>query len=156
MVNNSPGHQAVGLRVIRGKVVLHVISLSASRIIRHVSLFRSERRRKSTFIHSVVGVTTHRGQGTQVFGEAGRVAAVAPSRRYVTQTPSVYADLTVHDNVALFRRGLRGPHRARDRRAIAAVDLTDQMDQWSEPLGRQLSRVSLAAALVASPPDPVS
>ncbi|MFN8097632.1 MAG: ABC transporter ATP-binding protein [Dermatophilaceae bacterium] len=151
MVNNDLAIEAVGLRVIRGgKVVLHdlTVSIPASSV---VGLLGPSGGGKSTFIRSVVGVQRIAGGEIRVFGEPAGSPSLRHRVGYVTQTPSVYADLTVHDNVAYFGAVCAAPSSA-TAEAIAAVDLTDQSDQRVGTLsGGQLSRVSLAAALVASP-----
>lgn len=106
---------------------------------------------KSTLIRSIVGVQRIAHGRVVVLGEP---AGSAPLRRrvgYVTQAPSVYADLTVRENVRYFG-GLHG-RTARDAdAAIAAVDLTDRAHALTADLsGGQRSRVGLATALVAEP-----
>jgi ABC-2 type transport system ATP-binding protein len=70
---------------------------------------------------------------------------------YVTQAPSVYADLTVRENARTFAALYgRGPREADT--AIADVGLADAADQLVENLsGGQRGRASLACALVGSP-----
>ena len=81
--------------------------------------------------------------------------AGSPSLRtrigYVTQSPSVYDDLSVRTNVRYFANILGAPASAADE-AIEAVDLTSHADAFVGRLsGGQRSRVSLAAALVGDP-----
>jgi ABC-2 type transport system ATP-binding protein len=69
----------------------------------------------------------------------------------VTQAPSVYADLTVHENLHYFARVLGVPG-AEVARALSAVDLDDSGRRLVGTLsGGQRSRVSLACALLGRP-----
>jgi ABC-2 type transport system ATP-binding protein len=70
---------------------------------------------------------------------------------YVTQDPSVYLDLTVRENLAFFARVL-GLESENVELAIRRVDLTDHADRVVGRLsGGQLSRASLAVALLGRP-----
>jgi ABC-2 type transport system ATP-binding protein len=70
---------------------------------------------------------------------------------YVTQAPSVYKDLTVNENLRYFA-ALSGAPKERVTEVIAEVGLTDHARQLAGSLsGGQLSRVSLAAALMGKP-----
>jgi ABC-2 type transport system ATP-binding protein len=106
---------------------------------------------KTTLIRSIVGVQRLAGGSVRVLG----VPAGTPSLRrrvaYVTQAPSVYADLTVQENLRYFAAVLGTPSE-RIGRALAAVDLTDAAQRLTGTLsGGQRSRVSLAAALLGEP-----
>ncbi|MFJ6855865.1 ABC transporter ATP-binding protein [Streptomyces sp. NPDC091271] len=113
---------------------------------------------KSTLMRAVVGT---QGKVTGTLDVLGRPAG-HPSLRarvgYVTQAPSVYTDLTVRQNLDYFAAVLQ-PGRAHrtDRaeavtRAIGDVDLTSHADALAGTLsGGQLSRVSLAVALLGTP-----
>src|SRR5690606_41343415 len=70
---------------------------------------------------------------------------------YVTQSPSVYGDLTVRQNLWYFAKVLGAPSTDVDR-AIEQVDLTSHAHQLGGRLsGGQHSRVSLATALLGEP-----
>jgi ABC-2 type transport system ATP-binding protein len=106
---------------------------------------------KTTLIRSIVGVQKVAGGAVSVLGEAAGAPALRSRVAYVTQAPSVYADLTVHENLNYFARVLGAP-RAEVGRALAAVDLEDAGHQLVGTLsGGQRSRVSLAAALLGRP-----
>jgi ABC-2 type transport system ATP-binding protein len=81
-------------------------------------------------------------------------AGSAPLRRqigYVPQTPSVYLDLTVRENLRYFGRLIGAPSDQIDQ-VIAAVDLSRWADRPAARLsGGQRVRVSLAAALLGRP-----
>jgi ABC-2 type transport system ATP-binding protein len=85
----------------------------------------------------------------------GERPAGAPELRrrvaYVTQEPSVYLDLTVRENLAYFSRVLGAPAAHVDD-AIATVGLEGHAGQVVRTLsGGELSRVSLATALLGQP-----
>ncbi|MGL4177467.1 MAG: ABC transporter ATP-binding protein, partial [Dermatophilaceae bacterium] len=70
---------------------------------------------------------------------------------YVTQDPSVYADLTVRENFSYFARVLGAPTSDVDR-VVEQVGLGDHVGARVGRLsGGQESRVSLGAALLGSP-----
>jgi ABC-2 type transport system ATP-binding protein len=86
-----------------------------------------------------------------VLGEPGGAAALRRSVAYSTQTPAVYPDLTVRENVRFFARVLGVPHAAVDD-AIEAVDLTRLGGRLVRDVsGGERARVALATALVGQP-----
>ena len=106
---------------------------------------------KSTLMRSIVGVQLVESGQVSVLG----LPAGSPELRhrvgYVTQAPSVYADLTVRENLRYFARilGVR-PERVED--ALDVVDLRAHGDQIVATLsGGERSRVSLATALLGAP-----
>ena len=106
---------------------------------------------KTTLIRSIVGVQRVAGGDVTVLDSP---AGAAPLRRrvaYVTQAPSVYADLTIAENLRYFARVIAAPDGAIDR-ALAAVDLQREGERLVGTLsGGQRSRVSLACALLGRP-----
>jgi ABC-2 type transport system ATP-binding protein len=106
---------------------------------------------KSTLIRAIVGVQIIESGRVTVLGEEAGSAGLRQKVGYVTQSPSVYTDLSVRDNVRYFASMLGADADSADR-AIEAVDLTSHADALGGNLsGGQLSRVSLAAALVGEP-----
>lgn len=103
---------------------------------------------KSTLIRAIAGVQARVVGTLTVLGEQAGSLAVRRQLGYMTQSASVYEDLTVTENLRYFasiRGGTVGD-------ALQQVDLADQAQQLVRSLsGGQLARVSLAAALVASP-----
>jgi ABC-2 type transport system ATP-binding protein len=106
---------------------------------------------KTTLIRSIVGVQKVAGGSVRVLELP---AGSPPLRRrvaYVTQAPSVYADLTVHENLRYFAAVMDVPAREIGR-ALQAVDLAGAGGQLVGTLsGGQRSRVSLAIALLGQP-----
>jgi ABC-2 type transport system ATP-binding protein len=106
---------------------------------------------KTTLIRAIVGVQVVEGGTAEVLGLPAGSAELRSRVGYVTQTPSVYGDLTVRENLGYFARVLGVPT-ARVGDAIDTVDLGDHADQVVRTLsGGQRSRVSLATALVGRP-----
>ena len=83
---------------------------------------------KTTLMRSVVGVQVVAGGTVEVLGAAGGVAGAAAPVGYVTQAPSVYADLTVRENLRYFAAVLGGRRGDVDR-VLDDVGLTDHADR---------------------------
>jgi ABC-2 type transport system ATP-binding protein len=110
---------------------------------------------KTTLMRCIVGVQKVAGGTVEVLGEPAGSASLRHRVGYLTQAPSVYADLTVTENLAYFAR-IVGVRRsgvgAEVARVLDVIDLTDHADARVGALsGGQLSRVSLGAALVGTP-----
>lgn len=106
---------------------------------------------KTTLMRAIVGAQKLRSGTVRVFGET---AGSRPLRRvvaYGTQGAAVYGDLTVRQNVRYFG-ALVGASRAAAERLIERVGLGEQAEQLVASLsGGQVTRVSLAVALVGEP-----
>ncbi|BBH68094.1 multidrug ABC transporter ATP-binding protein [Actinoplanes sp. OR16] len=106
---------------------------------------------KTTLMRAVVGVQVIEKGTVTVLGHP---AGSPPLRRrigYVTQAPSVYADLTVRENVRYFGSLYRLPAKEADA-AIETVGLSSHAGQLVSDLsGGQRSRASLACAIVSRP-----
>ncbi|MEU5660285.1 ABC transporter ATP-binding protein [Streptomyces sp. NPDC047737] len=113
---------------------------------------------KSTLMRAVVGSQAKVTGTLHVLGRPAGHAAVRNRVGYVTQAPSVYTDLTVRQNLDYFAAVLlpgRAHRAAREEavtRAIGDVDLASHAEALAGNLsGGQLSRVSLAVALLGTP-----
>ncbi|GEP33569.1 multidrug ABC transporter ATP-binding protein [Nocardioides szechwanensis] len=106
---------------------------------------------KSTLLRSIVGVQRVDSGTVSVLGEPAGSAPLRDRIGYVTQDSSVYLDLSVTENLRFFARVL-GVGADEVDRAVEAVDLTSHRDALAGNLsGGQLSRVSLAVALLGKP-----
>ena len=143
--------EASGLRVVRGKrEVLHGLDFSI-RAGEVTGLLGPSGCGKTTLMRALVGVQAKVTGSLTVLGRPAVSAALRPRIGYVTQADSVYADLTITENLRFFTRVLGAPMSSVTE-AIETVDLVDQKDQVVRDLsGGQRSRVGLAAALLGSP-----
>jgi ABC-2 type transport system ATP-binding protein len=106
---------------------------------------------KTTLIRCIVGVQKVVGGDVRVLDLAAGARALRQRVAYVTQAPSVYADLTVAENLRYFAAVLNVPQREIGR-ALQAVDLSGAGGQLVGTLsGGERSRVSLAIALLGQP-----
>jgi ABC-2 type transport system ATP-binding protein len=106
---------------------------------------------KSTLIRAIVGVQILAGGRVEVLGAPAGSAALRRRVAYVTQAPSVYGDLTLRENLAYFARIL-GCAAGDAERAIETVGLTREANRQVRTFsGGQLSRASLATALLGKP-----
>jgi ABC-2 type transport system ATP-binding protein len=106
---------------------------------------------KTTLMRALVGVQQVRSGEVTVLGEPAGSPGLRHRVGYVTQAPSVYADLSVRENVRYFA-ALYGMGAREADAAIADVGLTDAAAQQVDDLsGGQRGRASLACALVGSP-----
>jgi ABC-2 type transport system ATP-binding protein len=139
-----------GLTVVRGgRAVLTGLDLDLGRGV--TGLLGPSGCGKSTLLRSLVGVQRITGGTVSVLGEPAGSAQLRDRIGYVTQDASVYDDLTVTENLRFFARVL-GVGSADVDRAVEAVDLGSHRDALAGNLsGGQLSRVSLAVALLGTP-----
>jgi ABC-2 type transport system ATP-binding protein len=140
-----------GLRVVRGgREVLHGVSttIPGGSI---TGLIGPSGCGKSTLMRAIVGVQVVTSGLITVLG----LPAGSPDLRrrigYSTQSPAVYADLTIAENLRYFAAVLGAEDESIDR-VLAAVGLTERRNQPAGSLsGGQLSRTSLAVALLGDP-----
>jgi ABC-2 type transport system ATP-binding protein len=150
----SPSDPAIEIRDLHvrrgGKVILPGIWLRVPPG-RVTGLLGPSGSGKTTLMRAIVGVQiVKRGQVT-VLGQPAGTPALRRRVAYVTQAPSVYADLTVEENLHYFARILRAP-RQRIEEVIRLVGLTGQTRQVAHTLsGGEISRASLAVALLGKP-----
>lgn len=147
----SPAVRARDVEVTRGgRRVLHGVDfdLAAGEV---TGLLGPSGSGKTTLIRAIVGVQRHVTGTVEVLGRPAGEPGLRRRVAYVTQAPSVYADLTVRENLRYFARVLGAPPAAVGR-ALDTVDLTELADRVVSTLsGGQLSRVSLATALLGDP-----
>ncbi len=153
-MGNSEGAPAVavrGLRVVRGRN--HVIegldlTVPAGQV---VGLLGPSGSGKTTLMRAIVGGQIVAGGTVEVFGEQAGSAALRRRVGYTTQTPSVYPDLTVAENLRYAASILR-VDAGRVSTTLADVDLAGFEKRIVRTLsGGELSRVSLAVTLLGRP-----
>jgi len=106
---------------------------------------------KTTMIRAIVGVQIVKSGTVTVLGQPAGSAALRRTVGYVTQAPSVYADLSVRENARYFA-SLYGLGAAEAERAITDVGLANAAGQLVGNLsGGQRSRASLACAMLGTP-----
>jgi ABC-2 type transport system ATP-binding protein len=106
---------------------------------------------KTTLMRCIVGVQQITSGEVTVLGMPAGSAPLRSRVGYVTQSPSVYGDITARDNARYFA-ALQGAPAAAADAALADVDLTDHADQLVGQMSDgQRARVSLACALLARP-----
>ena len=106
---------------------------------------------KSTLMRAIVGVQRVESGTVTVLGQPAGSPGLRARVGYVTQAPSVYGDLTVHENLHYFARVLGTPPEG-----IAAAIETVGLEALGSRLVNRLSsgqraRVSLATALLNDP-----
>jgi ABC-2 type transport system ATP-binding protein len=139
------------LRVRRGgRLVLPGISLEV-RTGTVTGLLGPSGSGKTTLMRSIVGVQLVESGEVTVLGRPAGSADLRRRVGYVTQAPSVYADLSVRENLRYFARVLGVPQQRVDR-AIEMVDLGAQSEQVAVTTsGGERARASLATALLGEP-----
>lgn len=106
---------------------------------------------KTTLLRSIVGVQIVRSGTVTVLGKPAGHRTLRDRIGYVTQSASVYDDLTVSQNLEYFRAVVGAPRTEVDR-VIGVTDLGKQAKRLVGTLsGGQRGRVSLAAALIGGP-----
>jgi ABC-2 type transport system ATP-binding protein len=106
---------------------------------------------KTTLMRAIVGVQQVEAGAVSVLGLPAGSSALRRRVAYVTQSPSVYGDLTVRENLRYFA-GILEVQGERIDAVLGEVDLGPRADQVVRTLsGGEMSRVSLASALLGRP-----
>jgi ABC-2 type transport system ATP-binding protein len=106
---------------------------------------------KTTLMRAIVGVQEVHGGRVTVLGRPAGAPELRHRVGYVTQAPSVYADLTVTENLRYFATVLRAPS-GDTGRVLEQVDLVRYArTRVGDLSGGERSRVSLAVALLGAP-----
>jgi ABC-type multidrug transport system ATPase subunit len=157
MMSSSPARASEAavrvrdLRVVRGgQEVLHDLTFDVPRG-SVVGLLGPSGCGKTTLMRALVGVQIVLSGSVTVLGEPAGSPGLRRRVGYATQTPAVYADLTVAENLRYFASVLRAP-RSDVARVIDEVGLGRSRHQTAATLsGGQLSRANLAVALLGTP-----
>jgi ABC-2 type transport system ATP-binding protein len=139
------------LRVKRGgKVVLPEVSLEIP-VGSVTGLLGPSGCGKTTLLRAIVGVQRVESGEVRVLGDPAGTPVQRRRVAYVTQAPSVYADLTVRENLRYFAEIL-GAEASRIDAVAVTVGLTEHLDTRVASLsGGERSRASLAVALLGKP-----
>lgn len=106
---------------------------------------------KTTLIRSILGLQKPSSGQIEVLGQRPGGKILRLKTGYVTQSPSIYSDLSVQDNLEYFAR-LLGTDKQNASRTIKEVELAPNKDQLVASLsGGQKTRASLAVALLGQP-----
>jgi ABC-2 type transport system ATP-binding protein len=106
---------------------------------------------KTTLLRAIVGVQIVESGQVMVLSEQAGAASLRSRVAYVTQAPSVYADLSVRENLRFFAQIL-GVGRDRIEAAIETVKLGEFANRVVRDMsGGQRARVSLGTALLGDP-----
>jgi ABC-2 type transport system ATP-binding protein len=107
---------------------------------------------KTTFMRAVVGVQKVERGTVTVLGQPAGSAALRSQVGYLTQAPSIYADLTVWENARYFASLYQGVSKADADAVVESVGLGGHANQLVRDLsGGQRARASLACTLVSRP-----
>lgn len=147
----APVVHVADLRVARGgEEVLHGVDLSVAAG-ELVGIVGPSGGGKSTLMRAIVGVQANVTGTAQVLGQEAGSPSVRGRIGYVTQSPSIYDDLTARQNLDFFA-AIQGVGRDQVDAALATVDLVGAAEQLVGTMsGGQQSRVSLATALLGDP-----
>jgi ABC-2 type transport system ATP-binding protein len=140
-----------GLRVVRGgNEVLHELALGVPRG-SVTGLLGPSGCGKTTLMRAIVGVQVVAGGSVEVLGMPAGSAPLRSRVGYMTQAPSVYADLTVLENLRYFA-AIVGVGHDRVAEVLGTVGLTGHERQLTLSLsGGERARVSLASAMLGRP-----
>jgi len=151
MGNNEVAIEIAGLRVVRGgTAVIESLDLTVP-VGQVVGLLGPSGSEKTTLMRAIVGAQNVAGGTVTVLGAPAGSAGLRRRIGYVTQAPSVYADLTVVENLR-YAASILGVDAEGVRRALTDVDLVAHAGQSIGTLsGGERARVSLAIALLGRP-----
>lgn len=149
--HDGPAVLVNDLRVVRGgREVLHDVGFDVPRGT-VTGVLGPSGCGKTTLLRSIVGAQIVTRGSVTVLGKPAGARALRDRLGYSTQSPAIYADLTLAENLRFFASVLDAPS-SDVGRVIDEVGLTGAERQPAAQLsGGQYSRASLAVALLGSP-----
>jgi len=106
---------------------------------------------KTTLMRTIIGAQAFQKGDVTIIGKPAGSAVLRKTIGYVTQSPAVYRDLTVYQNLQYFA-SIIGAKKNQVVALLGRLDLTSQRGQLASDLsGGQLARTSLAIALLGDP-----
>jgi ABC-2 type transport system ATP-binding protein len=143
--------QVRGLRIVRGgREVLHGIDIEMDAGV-ITGLLGPSGSGKTTLMRSIVGAQVVASGSVDVLGLAAGSPQLRSRVGYQTQSPSVYPDITVAENLDYFA-AILGVGRERVGATLRVVGLEGHEAQLAGTLsGGEIARLSLAAALLNEP-----
>jgi ABC-2 type transport system ATP-binding protein len=151
MQDARPVVVAKDLSVVRGAIrALDAVTfdMGAGKI---VGLIGPSGSGKTTLLRSIVGTQVITSGSLQILGLPAGHKALRSQIGYVTQSPSIYHDLSARQNVQYFA-SILGVGKTDVERVLQQVELRKQASQLVGSMsGGQQARVSLAVALLGSP-----
>jgi ABC-2 type transport system ATP-binding protein len=106
---------------------------------------------KTTLMRTIIGAQAFQHGDVIILGKPAGSSELRKKIGYVTQSPAVYRDLTVHQNLQYFA-SIIGAKKSQVTSLLERLDLTKQRKQLASDLsGGQLARTSLAIALLGDP-----
>lgn len=137
--------------VIGGKRILSDVSAKIPRG-RIIGLLGPSGAGKTTLMRVIMGLQRMSAGSAEVLGHPAGAPYLRSQIGYVTQSPAIYDDLTVHENLRYFAAMLGVP-KERARKAMDGVGLGPLAGHLAKTLsGGERARVSLAVALLDKPP----
>jgi ABC-2 type transport system ATP-binding protein len=151
-VSSQSTFEVDDLRVERqGNEILKSITFRAARG-ELIGLLGPSGSGKTTLMRSILGVQTLTSGSVKVLGSSAGSASLRGRIGYVAQGSAVYLDLTVEENLNYFA-GVLGYGSTEVARVTSVVALTDFERRLASSLsGGELTRLSLAIAILGSPP----
>jgi ABC-2 type transport system ATP-binding protein len=148
---STPAVEIRGLHVVRGgRVALDRLDATVARGC-ITGLLGPSGCGKSTLMRAIVGTQKTAGGEVRVLGRPAGSPDLRHRLGYVTQAPSVYADLSVIENLRYFAAVIGAP-KGDPVRVVGEVGLRGrERDAVGRLSGGQRARVSLAAALLGTP-----
>jgi len=151
----QPAIRAEGLRIVRGGKRHGVVIIDGMNLEvpsgQVVGLLGPSGSGKTTLMRAIVGAQEGVTGVLDVLGLPAGHPDLRHRVGYVTQSPSIYADLSIMENLRYFAR-LIGADQSDAERALADVDLARIAGRKVGVLsGGERSRVSLAVALLGKP-----